>query len=61
MKSIQKILTQKDLLLRFRLLQLFVVDIFTKSITSNVVEPLIVEYLDKDDVQQTPEHILHIV
>ena len=64
MKQLNTILKNKDILCRFRLIQLWAVDVFTKSLSQN--EPTLSTYIndtmlnnEDDDSTSKPEHILN--
>lgn len=62
MKGLKSILNNDDVLVRFRLLQLWTVDIFTKSLKDNEpnLSKLINEtMLNTEDVNDSPEHMLN--
>ena len=62
MKGLKSILNNDDVLVRFRLLQLWAVDIFTKSLKDNEpnLSKLINEtMLNTEDVNDSPEHMLN--
>ena len=61
MKTINNILKNDDILTRFRLLQLWCVDTFTKSLNNNepTLSKLINEtMLNTDEIDESPEHML---
>lgn len=62
MKGLKSILNNDDVLVRFRLLQLWTVDVFTKSLKDNEpnLSKLINEtMLNTEDVDDSPEHMLN--
>ena len=62
--SLKKILSNDDVLTRFRLLQLWTVDIFTNSLKDNEpsLSKLINEtMLNTEDIDETPEHMLNVL
>lgn len=63
MKTVNNILKNPNILTRFRLLQLYAVDIFTKSLNNNepTLSKLINETMlgtDTEEVDESPEHML---
>lgn len=61
MKTVNNILKNDDILTRFRLLQLWCVDTFTKSLKDNepTLSKLINEtMLNTDEIDESPEHML---
>ena len=61
MKGLKTILNNDDVLVRFRLLQLWMVDVFTQSLKDNEpkLSKLINETMMKDELDSTPEHMLN--
>lgn len=61
MKGLKTILNNDDVLVRFRLLQLWMIDTFTKTLKDNEpnLSKLISETMINDNIDDSPEHMLN--